>query len=536
MPKVTVRPTRQAPNYKRIAVTGAGGSAVTALSDQSDATYVRRKADGAPACRMVLARPTVPAGCDIATVVPGARLKQPTSRAPKIVTLAMSVPGTGKPKNKVAPTVNGPAIRAGSGTSAYTFEAPAGTGKAAGPRGPWADWLDALAVRVNDGHKAADGNRATIHEVFANLYCAARPTVALATTPATPITTTSYPTLSATFSALVEDWQDNTGEPARSELEYELKLFASEKYTAPGFDPASSAASWSSQGLTAPLDYGDGATPSSETVDEVPNSFLPNGVYRLYGRARRYFAAARFGDWAYIVFTIGVTPCPAPTLTATVDDAGQRVALTATASSTAGAAAPLLSIERSDDAGATWSPVRGATRLPVTFGAPVTIYDHEAARETALAYRVNCEATFVEVKLVSNWRAAAAAGTLTGAKWNLKAPLDATLNWLDAKVDADPQFTQAEDAGVFRPIGRKFPVVISMSLGGADGSMVVTARTSAEWAKLEALRDYAGTLLLESPHGWARYVRIVGRAWSETGGRGAARRKLACEFLEVGAP
>ena len=120
-------------------MTGAGGNAATALSDQSDATYVRRKADGAPMARFVLAAPAVPAGHDIATIVPGARLRQPTSHPPKLVTLAMSVPGKGKPKNKIAPTVTGPAVRAGSGTTAYTFAAPPAPGQMAGPTGPWSD-------------------------------------------------------------------------------------------------------------------------------------------------------------------------------------------------------------------------------------------------------------------------------------------------------------------------------------------------------------------------------------------------------------
>ena len=80
MPRATICPTRQSPNYKRIAVTGAGGSATTAVSDESDATYVRRKANKAPMARFLLAAPSIPAGNDIATIVPGARLRQPTSR------------------------------------------------------------------------------------------------------------------------------------------------------------------------------------------------------------------------------------------------------------------------------------------------------------------------------------------------------------------------------------------------------------------------------------------------------------------------
>ena len=279
MPSARIRPTRQTPNYKRIAVTGAGGNAVTAMSDQSDATYVRRKANKAPMARFVLTAPSVPAGNDIATIVPGARLKQPTSRPPKLVTLAMSVPGSGKPQNKIAPTVTGPVVRAGSGTNAYNFTTPAGAGKTAGPTGPWSGLLSVLAVRVNDGHTEADANRATIYDLWADVYYCARPTAALAVAPTSPVTTTSYPEITATLSALVESWQDNSGAPARSEVAWELKVFSSAQYGAGGFDPETSPCVWSSQGLTAPLDYIDGFTTSSEAVTETPPDGLPNGTY-----------------------------------------------------------------------------------------------------------------------------------------------------------------------------------------------------------------------------------------------------------------
>ncbi len=536
MPKVTVRPVKQEPNYKRLAVTGAGGKASVAVSDQSDATYIRRSVNGAPMARFLLAAPAIPADNDIATVVPGARLRQPTSNPPKLVSLAMSVPGTGKPKNKLLPIVNGPSVRAGSGTSAYDFETPAAQGRMAGPRGPWADWLTRLAVRVNDGHKASDSNRAYIYEVFADVYYAARPTVALATDPASPVTTTSYPELGATFSALVESWQDNEGEPARTEVAYELRVFSQAQYEAAGFDPDLSTPLWETQGLTAPLDYIDGVTLSSEEAAETPDVPLPNGAYRVYARGRRYFEAAQFAAWTYLALMVNVEPCPAPTLTATLDDANQRVVLEVTPNAKAGATDPLTTIERSADAGATWEPVRGATSLAGTFATKATLYDYEAPRGVALSYRAATEATISDQQLVSAYATADVAGTLSCSDWNLKCPLDPSLNLLDANVNADPEWTKEEEAATFRPVGRTYPVIVSMALGGADGSLTVSTNTAAGWAALEALRDYAGTLLLESPYGWARYVRILSRSWTETGAAEAARRRATFSFLEVEAP
>ena len=91
--------------------------------------------------------------------------------------------------------------------------------------------------------------------------------------------------------------------------------------------------------------------------------------------------------------------------------------------------------------------------------------------------------------LCRDWGAAAPAGQLSAVGWNLKCPLDPSLSWIGANVNADPEWTQEENAATFRPVGRKYPVVVSMSLGGADGSMTLSARTDAEWAKLEALRE-----------------------------------------------
>lgn len=533
MPKVTVRPSKQDPNFKRIAVTG-GVAAAVAVRDQSDATYIRRKANGAPLARFVVAKPTIPAGHDVATVVPGARLRQPTSNPPNHVTLAISVPGTGKPKGKVKPLANGPAVRAGSGTTIYDFAQPASQGRVAGPTGPWSGLLGKLALRLQDGHKAGSANRAYIYELWADVYCAARPTVTLATTPATPISGTSYPEVNATFSALVEEWQDNEGPAARSEVAYEMRIFSAAQYLAAGFDPASSPAAWSTQGISAPLDYIDGATPSSEQVDETPDVPLANGVYRVYARGRRMFEGARFGAWTYVAITIDVDACPAPLLSATLD--GQRVALSLEAQATAGAADPLTWVERSADAGETWQPVRGAWPLESPFAQALSLHDYEAPRGAALTYRAATEASFEDVQLIGDAATVAVEGVIPAAGWNLKCPLEPAKSALDVSVDADPEWAQEEDAVTFRPIGRRAPVVVSMSLGGADGSLTITCRTAEEWAALEALRDYPGTLLLESPYGWARYVRILSRAWTEAGAPEAARRRVTFSFLEVEAP
>lgn len=535
MPATTIRPVKQSPNYKRVAVTGTSAAA-TAVADSSDATYIRRKAAKSPLARFVLAAPTIPAGSDIATIVPGARLKQPTSRAPRLVTLAMSVWGTGKPASTYPPTINGPTVRAGSGTVAYTYQTPAGSGVTAAPNGPWAAVLSALAVRVNDGHAYTDSNRATIYEVFADVYYSARPSASIAIAPSSPVTTTSYPELTATLSALVESWQDGSGPAARAEVEYELKVFTAAQVAAGGFDPAITAPVWSTQGITAPLDYIDGVTISSEDVAETPDSPLVNGTYRAYARGRRMFAAAEFGSWATLDFVIAVTPPTSPTISASRDDAAALVTITVTPVTSAGATSPFVSLERSADAGATWAAVRDATRVAGTFAMPIAFEDYEAPRGVALEYRASVEATISGQQLVSAWASSGAVPALSADGWNLKAPADSSLNVIGVRVNADPEWQQDEDTAVFRPVGRSRPIVVSTALGGADGTLTITTDGDTEWSAIEALREHQGALLLESPFGWSRYIRIVSRSWSEGGSAGAPRRILAVSFLEVEAP
>ncbi len=161
MPKVTIRPTKQSPNYKRIAVTGAGGVAATAVSDESDATYVRRKADKAPLARFLLAALTVPAGSTSRPSCPARASKQPTSRP------EARHPRDVRAEPRQAQEQDRPDGQRTRGPCRLEHEPLhlLNAGRRRGdrrPTGPWAGLLSVLAVRVNDGHKAADANRATM--------------------------------------------------------------------------------------------------------------------------------------------------------------------------------------------------------------------------------------------------------------------------------------------------------------------------------------------------------------------------------------
>ena len=270
----------------------------------------------------------------------------------------------------------------------------------------------------------------------------------------------------------------------------------------------------------------------------MPDVPLPNGTYRLYARGRRYFDAGA-------VRRLGLHLCHRRRHAAArrrpwrrpIDDAAQRV--------TPRSRHAALRRRRREPAGRRSSAARtpappgsrsGAARRarPCVFAAPL----HRLrlrGRPGDRAPVPRQHRGVVRRRAARERLARRAAGRHAHRReWNLKCPLDPSLNWLDANVNADPEWTQEEDAGDVPADRAQVPRRRQHVARRRRRLHDVSARTRAEWAKLEALRDYAGTLLLESPHGWARYVRILGRSWTETGGRGAARRKLACRFLEVG--
>jgi hypothetical protein len=211
VPLETLRPTGVVTAYPR-RVNATGGTEPTVVNDQSDATYVRRSSDGSPIRVYYLPSVTVPGGSDIATIVAGARIKQPTAVSPSIYKAAMGLRDHRVPN----PYVGGPYYFAqlialgGVAVAATTYVPLASTGAGTSPEGvAWAMFYNLVAI--DDGHATADTNRATIYEVFATAYTAAQPTASTATTPTSPVTLTSYPTLTVTVSALVETWQDNLG-------------------------------------------------------------------------------------------------------------------------------------------------------------------------------------------------------------------------------------------------------------------------------------------------------------------------------------
>lgn len=197
-------------------------------------------------------------------------------------------------------------------------------------------------------------------------------------------------------------------------------------------------------------------------------------------------------------------------------------------------------LQRSADGGVTWTGVRGASAGNSTaqsaYPQTWTVYDYEANRTVANLYRIRANGSTAGGTLTSNWSSSASV-TPTYTTWNLKVPENAALNMVDVKITDKPSEQLVEEMGIFRPLGSRYPVIVSGTLGGWDGSMRVITATTAEWTALRSILESQKVLLLESPFGWARYVRIVnGAQTTMLGSSTAPRREVSVSYVEVAAP
>lgn len=535
MPVTRIFPTKPSPQFKRIAATGA--SEITAITDSSDSTYIRRKASGSPLARYVLQTPSVPAANDVATIAPGGRLKQDTSDPPEIVRLSVAVGGTAVRW-----------IRAGEGgATVYDFRAePATTSDKAPKSATWRKSLKTLALLVDDGHSKTDPGRGVLYRLFADVYHLAPISISLAAIPST--VTESCPTLTFSVSAIVEDWQDNEGTPTRTECIYNFRIFTAQQVTASGFSPTSTKPVWEampgeeeervgSSPITSPMDYIDGSATSVEATEVTVSKPLVNGSYYVYARARRIMYGSSWTSWASKAVTINAAPPSAPTVTCSSPDHGGYFTVDVTPAVDTGLGdEPLVILQRSTDSQVTWQDVPGAVEVPAEWGVPITFIDYYCPRGAAVYYRANVSLVSATGKrIVGPWRVLSSGVSLPKDRWHIKAVGDVSASLFGASVLAEDSYTMEEDSAIFRPIGRRDPVVVSMSLGGADSSVTAYLSTEEEIAAGERLREHRGPVVLESAYGWSRVIRITERSWVESGPSSAPRILLTLGYIEIGA-
>lgn len=269
---------------------------------------------------------------------------------------------------------------------------------------------------------------------------------------------------------------------------------------------------------------------------------LPNGTFKIYARALRYREDGiarpdQYGDWSTAKTLTMSAPLPAaPIVTAAADQDIDSVIVSVTPVATTNYLGPYIYLERSVD-GLNWVPVRSATGIAGVFGQATSFEDYEAPRAIAVYYRARIEATLSSAFINAGaWRTSAAV-VVRAETWNLKDPLNPTTNAIGIRVSGSPSEQVTEEQGVFRPIGRKYPVVASGALSGSDGTLSVRTADDQEWAFVLSLFQEQTVLLLESLFGWSKYVRIIGGLkWSLAGTTTTPRRIVEVQYVEVEQP
>ena len=162
-----------------------------------------------------------------------------------------------------------------------------------------------------------------------------------------------------------------------------------------------------------------------------------------------------------------------------------------------------MDVQATYDGGVTWAFVRGATGVAVN-GTTASVIDYEAPNGVAAQYRARAARISGGVSItsawvlsnVTMWRDDAACSGM----W-LKDPAHPSRNMrLDAQ---QPDVLYDRPVGVFRPIGSRFPVVVSDVLQAGSTTMTIVTRTDGEAASLRQIVQ-AAVLLFQTPSvaGW----------------------------------
>lgn len=561
MPITRIRPNGTSTAVAAKASNTGGGSLHGALSDQSDATYVKRTSSGSPMVALDLGPVSVAAGSDIVTVVPGFRYKKTSgskalkvalARAVSVYTLVNGVP-TLTHQLYYAPWLSTSAIAANAVDK--TFDA------LSGPElpplgGTWnAGSVGALLLVLDDLELATETSKlATIYDAFADVHVLERPAATCQVIDGDgsvacggglgdddSLDYTTRPTLKPKISAIVEAWQVAGGGSRYTDVEFHWRVFASAVYLQPGFDPQTSVDFVDSGYVTLSASvYGDGATPAQiEGAGFKTSAQLGRTLtYRVYTWARRVYGSAAVGTAAYEQFTVNTTVTPTPSIAAAVQAANGRVAITATPVSATGHADPRIRFMRSLDAGGTWTDVRGADDVAGAFGVATTVHDYETPRGVAVVYGARVTTTLAGGEDSAGAIAVSGAVTLPHDGWWFKVPQAADPTAVNARVRVvgTPEATRGQDFGLFRPQGRQHPIIVHGALQGRDGAYTVKCTGASEIAALEAVLALQGPVYVEDGFGAAKWVEFLLPKHVLRGTLSNPRRAYELGYVEVAGP
>jgi len=350
--------------------------------------------------------------------------------------------------------------------------------------------------------------------------------------------TTQYPTLTVPISLTVESWQLRASTfLCGGDVEFQIFRLAD----APGSTPPGGVTPvW--QGTTRFSATTLGA--NAPSISTVPDEPLPDGTYVMFCRASRDLIAGSklyWSSWSKSATWLQLNGAPinTPSVSAAVDNSGQRMAITVTASTSTGydSSSAILTLQRQTAAG--WVDVRGLTGIPLALGSPVLVgYDYEADRAVTNTYRARVSQLLSAdeyTRCVSAWGTGSATGpTISGTGWNFKAVELGTSSWMSANVVGDPAEETQRVTGLLTVLDRDYPVSVAGTVSGMKTTYEVIAYGTSDAAALRALRDYSGLLKIEDPWGGSKYARAMKVSWAVKGTPTMPLLAGSVECAEVG--
>ena len=450
MTTTTLRPNGTA--IAATSMTGAG-SQHAALSDNSDSSYVTVE-DKEGAGTYDVDTTTLPAG-----------------------SITMRIRGRVRAQ-KVTDGVTTATVTAGSQEAALSGFASASFAEIVGAWTPVTlsqAQVDGVKIRLS---VAADGVDTRFAEAYVDL--------AYVTIPVTTVTAVTPDPYTASNIVPIA-WTNTLDADGGGQTRYEVKVFTAAQYGAGGFDPATSTPYWES-GIVV------GSALSTST-----GPLATATTYRAYVRVSQTVnGAAHWSAWAYDQFAVTVTTADVDTVTATPQDTLGRIRVDV-ARDTGTSAWNFVEVQRSVDAGTTWTPVRFANYVDATGDANAfQVDDYEVGNGVNVRYRARATRLLSGLPITGEWVSTAAVTAWSSTDCWLKSPIDPTVNTVFVMSLRDRYLRQRRH-GRFDIIGASFPVIISDVMSTHSGRITIETYETADAAALRALIEDTAVLLVQYP-------------------------------------
>jgi hypothetical protein len=197
-------------------------------------------------------------------------------------------------------------------------------------------------------------------------------------------------------------------------------------------------------------------------------------------------------------------------------------------------------VEKSEDGGQSWSPIRNGSQIPVSANGFAQIVDYEVIPNLATQYRVTSYFT-----TTVGGKHHTIHGPNTGA---IQAPTLVTQTfWLSSTSDPTKRFpiqvkngfqeSQRHPSGVFYPLGSARPITVSGVVTGRDGNMTVIWTDLENWQNFLDLINTGEILVLTNPVESTRsYIFINADVQISHNAAASPWREVQIQYVEAAPP